>query len=83
LLKRRHALTPILAKYGITLNLDILRDTKRTLDQRLLKQRQRVSAQTQVKALTTELSEVIQDLERFVAQSRGKTADSSAASTTV
>lgn len=83
LLKRRHALTPILAKYGITLNLDILRDTKRTLDQRLLKQRQRVSAQTQVKALTTDLSEVIQDLERFVAQSRGKTADSSAASTTV
>jgi predicted acylesterase/phospholipase RssA len=83
LLKRRHALTPILAKYGITLNLDILRDTKRTLDQRLLKQRQRVSAQTQVKALTTDLSEVIQDLERFVAQSRGKIADSSAASTTV
>ncbi len=70
LLKRRHELGPVLAKYGIALNLDVLRDNKRTLDQRLLKQRQREPKQAQVKALTTDLSEAVQELERFVARGR-------------
>jgi predicted acylesterase/phospholipase RssA len=70
LLKRRHELTPILAKYGISLNLELLRDPKRTLDQRLLKERSRAPAELQLQALTLDLSDAIHDLEKFVSRGR-------------
>jgi NTE family protein len=69
LLNRRHTLTPILAKYGITLNLDVLKDDKRSLDNTLHANRRRISRLPDREALNTataELHEAIRSLEQLV-----------------
>jgi NTE family protein len=72
LLKRRHELEPLLAKYGITLNLDALRDEKRTLDHGLFKRTRKLPRDERLAAATVDLSDAVADLERFVAR-RSKT----------
>ena len=70
LLKRRHELEPILAKYGVSLNLDVLRNQTRTLNQRLLKQSRQGRRDERVQAATHELTDALAGLEQFVARSR-------------
>lgn len=71
LLKRRFELEPVLAKYGITLNLDMLKDEKRTLDYSLLKRSRKLPKDEKLAAATVDLSETIADLEKFIARGRG------------
>lgn len=65
LLARRHELEPVLAKYGIALNLDVLRDTTRTLDQRLHRKAKPGKRQG-LRDAEMDLGEAIAELERFV-----------------
>ena len=71
LLNRQHTLTPIFAKYGIRLNIEKLKDDRRTLDGslRVSASRKRVSPLPDRQALNTateELHEAIQALEKLV-----------------
>ena len=66
LLKRHFALESIFEKYGITMNLDVLRDDKRTLDHGLFKRNRKLSADERMDAATLDLSDAIGDLERWV-----------------
>jgi predicted acylesterase/phospholipase RssA len=65
LLARRHELGPVLAKYGIELDLAALRDTARTLDRRIQRKRAPTRRQ-QLKDVEFDLGEAIAELERFV-----------------
>ncbi len=69
LLKRRYELEPALARFGISLNIDVLKDEKRTLDSRVFRKRQ-PSRDQRLNDATVELSDVVADLERWVATSR-------------
>ncbi len=69
LLKRRYELEPVFAKYGISLNIEVLKDEKRTLDSRTFKER-RPSRDQRLKHATVDLTDVVSDLERWVAASR-------------
>jgi NTE family protein len=71
LLKRRFELAPVLAKYGITLNLDVLKDEKRTLDYSLLKRSRKLPKDEMLAGATVELNDAIADLEKFIARGRG------------
>ncbi len=72
LLKRRHELEPIFAKYGITLNLAILRDEKRILESGLFKRPQQLPKHERLHDATLDLSDAILELEKFVARGRGR-----------
>jgi hypothetical protein len=68
LLKRRYELEPVLGRFGITLNIDALKDEKRTLDSRVFKKHQ-PSRDQRLHDTTVDLSDAIVDLERWVARS--------------
>lgn len=70
LLKRRFELGPVLAKYGITLDLDKLKDDKRTLDDTLFKRGRRTPKEVRLAVATVDLDDAINELEKFVARSR-------------
>ena len=72
LLKRRHELEPIFAKYGITLNLEVLRDEKRTLETGLFKRPRQLPKDERLQGATLDLSDAIVELEKFVARGRAK-----------
>jgi NTE family protein len=74
LLKRRHELTPILAKYSIRLDLDVLRDEQRTLDYSLLKRSRRLPKEERLAGATVDLRDAVIDLEKFVARQRADAA---------
>ena len=66
LLARHFELEPILEKYGITMNLDVLRDEKRTLDQGLFRRTRKLPRAERLRGATLDLSDAIADLERWV-----------------
>lgn len=72
LLKRRHELTPVLARYGMTLDVDVLRDETRTLDAKVQRSRPRLSRSDRLRGAMLDLSDALQDLRTLVA--RRKTA---------
>ncbi len=72
LLKRRFELEPILVKYGITLDLDTLRDDKRTLDHSLFKRTRKLPKDERLAAASADLSDAIGELERLVARSKSR-----------
>jgi hypothetical protein len=73
LLKRHFELEPILGKYGISINLDVLRDSKRTLDHGLFKRTARLRREERLLGATLDLSDAIADLERWVSRSGTRT----------
>ena len=72
LLKRHFELEPIFEKYGITMNLDVLRDAKRTLDHGLFKRSRKLRREERLLSATLDLSDAIADLERWVTRSTTK-----------
>jgi hypothetical protein len=66
LLKRHFELEAILKKYGISLNLDVLRDEKRTLDQGLFRRTRNLPREERLHGATLDLSDAVADLERWV-----------------
>ncbi len=68
LLKRRYELEPLFAKFGISLNIEVLKDEKRTLDSRVFKER-RPSRDQRLNDATVDLTDVITALEGWVATS--------------
>ena len=68
LLKRRYELEPVLGRFGIMLNIDALKDERRTLDSRVFK-KHRPSRDQRLHDTTVDLSDAILDLERWVARS--------------
>jgi NTE family protein len=70
LLNRRDELEPVLAKYGISLNLDLLRDNKRTLAYGLARRTRTLSKTAEVRATTGELSTAISELEQWVTRAK-------------
>ena len=68
LLKRHFELDHILAKYGITINLDVLRDEKRTLENGLFKRGRKLARNERLLGATVDLSDTIADLERWLAR---------------
>lgn len=69
LLKRRFELEPVLARFGIKLNLAALKDEKRTLDLRVFKQRQPTRDQ-RLSDAQVDLSDTLVDLEQWVERTR-------------
>ncbi|MEP7156974.1 MAG: patatin-like phospholipase family protein [Betaproteobacteria bacterium] len=69
LLKRRHELEPVFARFGISLDLDVLNDEKRTLDSRVFKTPP-VSPKQRLRDATRDLKDTVTDLERWVAAGR-------------
>ena len=65
LLKRRFELEPVFAKFGITLDIDALKDEKRTLDSRVFKAHQ-PSRHQRLNDATIDLADVVIDLEQWV-----------------
>ncbi len=68
LLKRRYELEPVLARFGISLNIDVLKDEKRTLDSRVFK-RQRPSRDQRIRDATADLTDAVANLEQWVTRS--------------
>ncbi len=69
LLNRQHTLIPIFAKYGISLNIESLKDETRTLDNSLLSPRKRATTLPNREALSTateDLHVAIEALEKLV-----------------
>ena len=71
-MKRHFELEPIFEKYGITMNLDVLRDAKRTLDHGLFKRSRKLRREERLLSATLDLSDAISDLERWVTRSATK-----------
>ena len=67
LLKRQHELEPVLAKYGIRMDLAALKDESRTLDQRLAR-RAKQNPKQRLKHAEADLADAIADLEKFVSR---------------
>lgn len=65
LLSRRHELGPVLAKYGITLDIDALKDASRTLDKRIHR-RNAPTRRQQIKNVEFDIADAVSDLERFI-----------------
>lgn len=70
LLKRRFELEPVLAKYGITLNLELLKDEKRTLDHGSFRRGRRIAKKDKLDHARLDLADTVSDLERWVARQR-------------
>ncbi len=66
LLKRRHELAPVLAKYGITLDLDRLKDEKRTLNNTLFAVGSGETKVERIAEATVDLGDTLVELEKFV-----------------
>ena len=75
--QRRQTLQPVLARHGIKLNLDVLRDASLTLVKSEAKPAPR-PAPLPVTVVTTRLGECLDDLERFVRISRAQGAPTAA-----
>jgi NTE family protein len=71
LLKRRYELEPILAKFNIKINVDVLRDESRTLDRRVFKRGAELPKRERMDSAKLDLGDSILALEGFVARSRG------------
>lgn len=69
LLKRRYELEPVFAKFGIKLNIEALKDEKRTLDSRVFKQQQPTRDQ-RLHHAKLDLADAVSDLEQWVARAR-------------
>jgi len=69
LLKRRYELEPVFARFGIKLNIDALKDEKRTLDSRVFKQQQPTRDQ-RLHHAKLDLADAVSDLEQWVARAR-------------
>ncbi|MBL8525399.1 MAG: patatin-like phospholipase family protein [Betaproteobacteria bacterium] len=69
LLKRRFELEPVFARFGIKLNIDALKDEKRTLDSRVFKQQQPTKDQ-RLHHAKLDLADAVNDLEQWVARAR-------------
>ena len=69
LLKRRYELEPVFERFGIRLNIDVLKDEKRTLDSRVFKQGQ-PSRDQRVQNATLDLRDAVSELEQWVARAR-------------
>lgn len=65
LLKRRHQLEPVFARFGIKLKVDVLMDEKRTLDGRVFKKRP-LSRNQRLNDATLDLRDTVADLERWL-----------------
>ena len=72
LLKRHFELEPILEKYRITMNLDVLRDEKRTLDYGLFKRTRKLPRDERLRGATLDLADAIADLEHWVTRAGEK-----------
>lgn len=70
LLKRRYELEPILAQFGITLNVSLLKDHNRTLDKRVFKRGAALPKTARLNDAKVNLADAIAELEGFVARSR-------------
>lgn len=68
LLKRRFELAPILERYGITLDVDALKDETRTLDAKLLRSRPRRSSGERLRGAAIDLGDALGDLKRWMAE---------------
>jgi predicted acylesterase/phospholipase RssA len=69
LLKRRHELEPVFAKFGISLDIDALKDEKRTLDRLAFKQG-RPTRDQRLNDATIDLADAMTDLENWVARAK-------------
>jgi predicted acylesterase/phospholipase RssA len=67
LLKRQFELEPILARFGISVNLTVLKDPRRTLDDRIFRKRQPTRSQ-RLNTATLDLADAIADLEGLMAR---------------
>ena len=67
LLKRRYELEPVLGRFGISLNIEALKDEKRTLDSRVFRKRQ-PSRDQRLNDATADLTDAIVGLEQWVAR---------------
>ncbi|HEX4859111.1 MAG TPA: patatin-like phospholipase family protein [Usitatibacteraceae bacterium] len=65
LLKRRFELEPVLARHGVGLDIEVLKDPARRLDDRSFR-RSRGSRQDRLKRAQVELSDTVVDLERWL-----------------
>jgi NTE family protein len=70
LLQRRYELEPILAKCGITLNLEVLKDDTRTLDSRVFKRGAALPKRERVERASLDLGDSIASLEGYISRSR-------------
>lgn len=68
LLKRRHDLAPVLARYGIALNIEALQDESRTLDARLLRAKPRLGKSARLRGAALDLGDALADLKRWMAE---------------
>lgn len=67
LLKRRFELEPVLARYGMTLKVDVLKDESRSLDERLRRVRPRVSRGERLQGAMLDLRDAMDELKAVVA----------------
>jgi NTE family protein len=70
LLQRRYEVEPIFAKFGIKLNLDVLKDETRTLDSRVFKRGAALPKRERVDRATLDLGDSIAALEGYIRRSR-------------
>jgi NTE family protein len=70
LLKRRYELEPILAKFNIKINVDVLRDESRTLDRGVFKRGAELPKRERMDSAKLDLGDSILALEGFVARAR-------------
>jgi NTE family protein len=70
LLKRRYELEPILAKFNIKINVNVLRDESRTLDRGVFKRGAELPKRERMDSAKLDLGDSILALEGFVARSR-------------
>ncbi len=66
LLKRRYELEPIFTRYGITLDIEALKDGRRSLDAKLRHSRPRVSRNEKLRGTTLDLTDTLADLEHWI-----------------
>ena len=67
LLKRRFELEPVLARFGISMNVDVLKDEKRTLDSRVFKQ-QKPTRNQRLHDASADLGDAVAELESWIAR---------------
>lgn len=65
LLKRHFELEPVFKKFGISMNLEVLRDSSRTLDNRVFKRGAKLPKQQRINETKQDLAETIAALEAY------------------
>ncbi|MDX2218742.1 MAG: patatin-like phospholipase family protein [Burkholderiales bacterium] len=68
LLKRRFELAPIFARYGMTLNVDVLKDETRTLDAKVQRSRPRKTRSDRLRGAMLDLSDAVVELQGLIAR---------------